>query len=81
MNSNQAKLYRIISEVFDADIREISGDSSPDSIENWDSLRMVNLISELEQEFGLQFDILEIAEFYNVDIIQSTLIEKDILFK
>ena len=36
-----------------------------DSIEEWDSLTHVELIFELESEFGVQFSQEEIAEYYS----------------
>ena len=39
---------------------------------------MVNLITELEQIFKVNFEILEIAEMHNMSIIESILTEKNI---
>ena len=36
-------------------------DSSPDTIATWDSLQQVHLILALEEEFGCQFEVDQIA--------------------
>jgi len=77
---NQSKLFAAIAEVFNVSPSTINLDSSPDTINGWDSLGMVNLVSELEQVFSISFDILEIVEMHNVAIIQTILIEKGIKF-
>ena len=41
---------------------------------------MVNLVTELEALFEVEFNILEIAEFHNVEIIKLVLMEKGIEF-
>ena len=58
----------------------IDMNSNQDSVEKWDSLAMVNLVTELETIYGVQFDILEIADFHSVEIIKLILIEKGISF-
>jgi len=78
--SNELKLFQAVADVFRIDIATVTEDTSPDTIPKWDSLGVVHLVTELEQAFGIQFDILEIADFRNVGIIKSILIEKGITF-
>ena len=44
----------------------ISEQTCSDDIDGWDSLRHINLISMLEQEFQIEFDIDEIVVMENV---------------
>lgn len=78
--SNDEKLRRAIADVLNADPASLTDASSPDTVAGWDSLAMVNLVAELEAAFGVEFDILEIAEFHTVGIIKSTLQDKGISF-
>ena len=78
--NNQEKLYQVFASILQIDIAILSEESSPDSIQNWDSLAVVNLTIEIEQTFDVQFDILEIADFRNVGIIKSILVEKGVVF-
>ena len=41
---------------------------------------MINLISEIEQEFSIKFDIFEIPELQNIQIIIEFLEKKGIKF-
>ena len=50
---DQGKLSAVISTVLNVDIGSIGPDSSRDTIESWDSLRHLNLILALEEEFGV----------------------------
>ena len=78
--SNKQKLFQAIADVFDVDAATVSDMSSPDTIPKWDSLGMVKLVAELEQVFGIEFDILEIADFRNAAIIMGILAGKGIRF-
>ena len=78
--NNEQKLFQAIADVFQVDVATVSVSSSPDTIPKWDSLGIVHLVTELEQAFGVEFDILEIADFRNVAIIKSILAEKGVRF-
>lgn len=78
--SNQQKLFQAVADVFRVDVATVDEASSQDTIAKWDSLGIVNLVTELEQVFGVQFDILEIADFRSVAIIKSILAEKGVRF-
>lgn len=71
--SNAERLYAIVGSLFEVDPATITDESSQDTIERWDSLGMVNLISEMEAAFGVEFDLLQIAEFRNIASIKEAL--------
>ena len=73
-------LIETVSGVLGVPAASIDMSSNQDSVEKWDSLSMVNLVTELETIFGVQFDILEISEFHSVEIIKLILMEKGITF-
>ena len=78
--NNQKKLHKTISDVLGVPESSINEKSSQDNIEKWDSLAIVNMVTELEMVFTVQFDVLEILEFYSVEIIKLTLMEKGLKF-
>ena len=78
--SNEEILFNSISEVLGVPRSVINEKSSQDNIEKWDSLAIVNMVTELELVFEVQFDILEIVEFYSVEIIKLILIDKGLKF-
>ncbi len=67
------RLYSIISKVMDVPISEINNESSPESIESWDSFNSYVLLDELETEFKTEFSIDEVVETKNVADIKKYL--------
>ena len=55
---------------------EISPGSSPQTISNWDSLRHIQLVVSLEEEFQLEFSDGEIAQLVTPIIIKEIIDEK-----
>ena len=43
-----------MADVFEIDLADIKPDSTPDNVDSWDSLRLLNLILAFEQEFGVE---------------------------
>ena len=67
------KLYDIISKVFSIQISEINDESSPETIESWDSFNGLILVDELENSFNIKFSISEIIDVKNVKDIKRHL--------
>ena len=61
------KVFKILKDVLEMD--EVSMNTSQDNCENWNSLRHLNLVSELEDEFDVEFEPEEIAEMHSVNSI------------
>lgn len=69
------KVFEIVASVMGVPVETISLESSPDTIEAWDSLNHMNLLLALEQEFGVQFSDEQMVELLSVEIILATLDE------
>ena len=67
------KLYNIISKVFSVPISEINDESSPETIESWDSFNGLILVYELESNFNIKFSVSEIIDVKNVKDIKRHL--------
>ncbi len=65
----EERLKEIMAQVFDVPNESINNDSSPDTIENWDSVNHMNLVLALEQAFGISFEPDEIIEMMNFELI------------
>ena len=50
------KLKRLLSVTLDIDEEMIDKNVSADTIEGWDSLKQMNIIVSIEEEFGILFD-------------------------
>ena len=66
------RIKSVMAAVFDMSPKNISDDASPHDIEAWDSLKHMNLILALEDEFDIQFDEAEIPSMVNFKIIAAT---------
>ena len=71
-------LYNIIAEVMEIPISQISDESSPETIENWDSFRGLVLADELETRFNVKFHLDELVSVKNVGDIKKNLIKHGI---
>jgi acyl carrier protein len=56
------KVKSIMANVFRTDIENITDEMKQKDVNFWDSLRHLNLIVELEEEFEISFEPEEIAE-------------------
>jgi acyl carrier protein len=76
--NNNDPLLRLLVEFFD-----LPDDTQPENIRqpllaSWDSLAMVQLITELEGAFSVNFDVGEIQRLRSYDEIRDALFKKGI---
>ena len=64
------RIKNTMSVVFEISVDEINEDSSADTIENWDSLRHLNLILGLEEEFNVNIPDEEVGNLANFKLIE-----------
>jgi len=76
MESVQPKIYQLMSTVFEIPVEEISEESSLDSIESWDSIRHLNLILAIEEEFGITIPDEEVGNLINYKLIELIINEQ-----
>jgi acyl carrier protein len=53
------RIKKAMGDLFNFDVNSINNESSSDNIENWDSLKHMNLIIALEDEFNIISDNIE----------------------
>ena len=68
----------VFGRAFAVDPTEVSPETVPDDVEKWDSMGHMNMVGELEKEFGIQFELDEIMELASVEIIIDTLKSKGV---
>ncbi len=56
------RVATVFRKAFDFDSRKFSLNTTPESVPNWDSVGHMNLVAQLEKEFGLQFEVDDIME-------------------
>lgn len=60
------KLQDVFRDVFEDPDLTITRDTSADDVEEWDSLKHVTLVVNVESAFGVRFTSLEVAGLKNV---------------
>ena len=68
------KVIEIMKDVLETE--DISLITSQENCENWNSLRHLNLVSELEDAFNMEFEPEEIADMHSVNSIIEILRKK-----
>jgi len=67
------RIRKVMAAVFDTPPDRITEDSSPHEIKSWDSIRHLNLVLALEEEFDIRFEEAEIPSLVNFGIIVATI--------
>ena len=70
------RVYSVVAKVLEVPVESVDEQSSPDTVETWDSLRHMNLVLALEEEFGIQFTPEQIIEMLSVELIIMTVQEQ-----
>jgi acyl carrier protein len=73
--STRERVLRVVGEVLGLPVASLDDDSSPENIESWDSLKQMNLVLALEQEFGIRFTDEQIVEMLSVRLITAAVAE------
>jgi acyl carrier protein len=56
----------VVSDLFNVPASRITAESSPETIEDWDSTQHLNFVLALEEKFGLQLSPEEMEQMRNV---------------
>lgn len=70
------KVNDIFKDVFDDDELVINENTTPEDIEDWDSLEQINIIMAIGEEFGIKFDLEEVSKLDTVKEILVAIEEK-----
>ena len=80
MKINEDKLKQVLADVFGVDAKTINDATSMDTVAEWDSLRHLNLVLALEQQFNISFSGEETVQILNYPLIKIVLEEHGIEF-
>jgi acyl carrier protein len=67
-----------VAEIFGLPVEEVTLSSSHETIEEWDSLNLLNILMSVEGEFGVSVSPEEAAEFVSVERILGVLRSKGV---
>jgi len=65
------RIKKVLADVLMVDISLITDDTSPDTLEKWDSMNQMNIVVALEEEFEIKFSDDDVIEMLNVKLIQE----------
>jgi acyl carrier protein len=72
------RVAKVFLRVFQFDCDGLSPPINPENVPNWDSVGHMNLVAQLEEEFGRQFEVDEIMEMVSLEKIVETLRAKGV---
>lgn len=75
MENLDERIKDVMAGVFGIDAESINEDSSQDNIEQWDSIKTLDLIVSLEEEFDVSIPLEEVGNMTNFKYIKLTLEE------
>lgn len=70
------KIQSIVRDVLDDESLSINSNTEAADVEGWDSLAHINIVSQIESEFGVRFSLDELARFSAVGKIVEALQQK-----
>jgi acyl carrier protein len=78
MNKNEifTRLTEVFQDIFDDENITVDETTTPDDIEDWDSLEHIRLISAIESEFKVRFNMSQISAMKNVGEMADIISEK-----
>ena len=69
-------VQNIFRDIFDQDDLIIENSTNSDTIEDWDSLNHINLVSAIEKEFSIRFALGELLELKDVGSMIDLMLKK-----
>ena len=72
------RVFKIVSQVLNIPVEQVNEYSSPENVEQWDSLGHMNLILALEEDLKIKFTDEEIARMTDVNLILKALHNKNV---
>lgn len=70
------RLKQVISDILVVDVNTINDNSSPDNIQQWDSLTHIKLVMAVEAEFNVKLTPEDMMDMLSVKLIRMILEEK-----
>jgi acyl carrier protein len=69
------KVIEVVARTMDVPAHSLSAESGPATVEAWDSLRHMNLVLALEEEFGIRLDDERIMRMITVGAVVNAVTE------
>ena len=76
LTKQQKEILDLTAIVFDIRSNQLNLESSPDTVDCWDSIKHMMLILALEEKYNIEFDSEEIVDLYTLGLIIDRIVEK-----
>lgn len=73
----QKKIHETVAAVLGIPESSVNDDTSPETVDGWDSVKHLNLIMALEEAFGTSFTPEETMDMTSVKLMRLILEERD----
>lgn len=80
MQVRESKLKQVLADVFGVEVSTIDEATSIDTVEEWDSLKHLNLVLALESEFSVTLTEAQTVEILSYPLIKIVLKEHGLHF-
>jgi acyl carrier protein len=80
MQANEEQLRQVLADVLDLEASAIGETASVDTIEQWDSLKHLNLVLALEERFGVTLTEEQTVQILSYRLIKIALEEQGVRF-
>ena len=80
MENSEIRLKQVLADVFGVDVGTINETTSIDTVEEWDSLRHMNLVLALEAKFDITLTEEQTVEILSYPLIKAVLEEHGVCF-
>ena len=70
------RLAEIFRDTFDDDTMEVAAETSRDDVDGWDSLGHIRILSSVEEEFGVRFELEEVEGITTAGQLAEKLLQK-----
>jgi acyl carrier protein len=80
MSPNEQKLRRVLSALLGVPSDSISDATSKETVDSWDSVKHLNVVLTLEEQFGVSLDEQVALEMENVPQIRAALANCGVAF-
>lgn len=72
------RVTELFARVFKLPATDLSDDSNPDSVKEWDSLKAMELVAEIEETFDVQLSTVEIMKMNSIGRAREVLRRKGV---
>lgn len=66
-------LIQVFAEVLELEPSTLNDDSTPDSVDQWDSLAAMHLVAAIEENFDVRLSTKEIMKMYSIGLARQVL--------